>query len=122
MSKRWRSLRVTDAFRAFVLDQLAELGDVTPRSMFGGVGLYSRGVFFAILAQDQLYFKTDDRSRRDYTRARMPAFRPYRGRSTSKNPASTSYFAVPLSVLEDPNELTAWARKAVAAGARARRA
>ena len=132
MSKSWRSLRVTDAFRAFVLDQLAELGDVTPRSMFGGVGLYCRGVFFAILAHDRLYFKTDDRSRRDYTRARMPAFRPYRGRSArnsstskssaSKSPASKSYFAVPLSVLEDPNELTVWARKAVAAGSRARRA
>jgi DNA transformation protein len=112
-----RSLRVTDAFRAFALDQLAELGDVTPRSMFGGVGLYYEGVFFGILARDQLYFKTDDRNRRDYTRARMPAFQPYLDRPER----STSYFAVPLSVLESPEELTVWARKAIAAAARMKR-
>jgi DNA transformation protein len=61
MSKRrLRPLRVSDGFRTFVLDQLEAIGDVTPKAMFGGVGLYSRGVFFGILAADVLYLKTDD--------------------------------------------------------------
>ena len=51
--------------RAFVLDQLDELGDVVPRAMFGGVGLYCRGVFFGIMARDVLYLKVDDRNRAD---------------------------------------------------------
>ena len=39
------SLGSTAAFRAFVIDQLEDLGDVTPRSMFGGVGLYQEYQF-----------------------------------------------------------------------------
>src|SRR2546421_383285 len=64
-----RSLKSTEAFRSFVLDQLEEIGDVTPRSMFGGVGLYHRGVFFGIIARDVLYLKVDEGNRSDYTRA-----------------------------------------------------
>ena len=37
--KPFRSLHTSPGFTAFVLDQLAGLGDVTTRSMFGGVGL-----------------------------------------------------------------------------------
>ena len=58
-----RSLKVSDTFKAFVLDQLEELGDVTPKSMFGGVGLYHRGVFFGIIARDTLYLKVGDANR-----------------------------------------------------------
>ena len=64
--KAFRSLKVSDAFRSFVINQLEELGDVTPRPMFGGVGLYHRGVFFAIMAGDVLYLKVGDWNRADY--------------------------------------------------------
>jgi DNA transformation protein len=107
-----RSLKATPAFRTFVLDQLEELGDVTSRSMFGGVGLYCRGLFFGIIARDTLYFKVDDRNRSDYERAGTKAFRPY-----SDRPGTMRYYAVPLDVLESAPELTSWARKAVAGGA-----
>ena len=39
--------------------------------MFGGVGLYHRGVFFGIIAGDTLYLKVDDTSRREYESAGM---------------------------------------------------
>jgi DNA transformation protein len=108
-----RSLKATPAFRAFVLDQLEELGDVTSRSMFGGVGLYCRGLFFGIIARDTLYLKVDDRNRRDYERAGMKPFKPYADR-----PGTMRYYAVPLDVLESAPELISWARKAVAAAER----
>jgi DNA transformation protein and related proteins len=107
---RLRSLKVSDGFKSFVLDQLGELGDVTPRSMFGGVGLYQRGVFFGILARDTLYMKVDDRNRREYEDAGMKAFKPYPGRG-----GTMRYYSVPLEVLESPIELAEWARKSVAA-------
>lgn len=107
-SRRLRSLKVTDAFRTFVLDQLDGLDDVVPRAMFGGVGLYCRGVFFGILASDVLYLKVDDTNRRDYEHAGMTAFTPFPDR-----PGSMSYFSVPLDVLENASELTEWARKSV---------
>lgn len=104
-----RSLKVSDAFKAFVIDQLSPLGDVVPRSMFGGVGLYCRGVFFGIMARDVLYLKVDHRNVADYTRAKMTPFKPYNNR-----PVTMKYYAVPLDVLESGAELVAWARKAVA--------
>ena len=106
-----RSLKVSDGFRSFVLDQLEELGDVTPKSMFGGVGLYHGGVFFGLLARDTLFFKTNDGNRADYRRAGMKAFQPF----LDKPGRSTSYYAVPLEILESPIELAGWARKAIAA-------
>jgi len=107
------SLKVTDAFKAFVLDQLAELEDVAARSMFGGVGLYSKGIFFGIIARDELYFKVDAGNRADYTRARMKAFHPFRDR-----PMSMNYYQVPVHVLESTDDLAAWARKSIAAASR----
>jgi DNA transformation protein len=109
-----RTLRVTDGFRSFVLDQLEELGDVTARAMFGGVGLYHHGRFFGIIARDTLYLKADDGNRPDYERAGMKPFKPYRDR-----PGTMQYYAVPVGVLESPLDLGHWARKAIAAAERA---
>jgi TfoX/Sxy family transcriptional regulator of competence genes len=106
---RLRSLTVSAAFKSFVLDQLEELGDVTPRSMFGGIGLYQRGVFFGILARDTLYLKVGDSNRADYKRAGMKAFKPYADRS-----GTMKYYAVPLEILESPTDLAVWAGKAIA--------
>lgn len=111
--RRRSPLGVSDSFRSFVLDQLDELGDVTPRSMFGGVGLYRRGVFFGILARDVLYLKVDEENRGDYERAGMAPFKPYRDR-----PGTMQYYAVPVDVLESAFELAAWARKSIAAAER----
>jgi len=110
-----RSLRSSSSFEQFVLDQLAELGDVTTRKMFGGIGVYCDGVFFAIIARDALYLKVDDLTRGHYQRAGLQPFAPFPDR-----PASTGYYAVPLDVLESGLELTRWAREAVKAAVRAR--
>ena len=105
-------LQVTGAFKTFVLDQLEDFG-VTPRAMFGGVGLYHEGVFFGIIAGDVLYLKVDDRNRPDYEAAGMRPFKPYPHRS-----GTMQYYSVPLNVLESALELTAWTRKAVDAARR----
>jgi DNA transformation protein len=105
---------VTPAFRQFVLDQLAELGDVAARSMFGGAGLYAGGIFFGIISRDVLYLKVDAATRGAYERAGMRPFRPYADR-----PTTMQYFAVPAGVLESAPELTRWAKTAVQVAQRA---
>ena len=112
-AKKLRSLKVSDGFKRFALDQLEELGDVTAKAMFGGVGLYHAGVFFGLLARDTLYLKVDDSNRPDFEAAGMAAFKPYAGRG-----GTMKYYSVPLEVLESAPELAVWARKAVRAGAR----
>lgn len=111
--KKAGRLAVTSSFRQFVLDQLADVEGVTARSMFGGVGLYCRGVFFGILAGDVLYLKVDETTRPDYERAGMHAFKPYPHRS-----GTMQYYAVPLVVLESAGELARWAAKAIAVARR----
>src|SRR5262245_24738425 len=58
-TKDRRSLRVSDGFRSFVLDQLEPLGSIVAKAMFGGVGLYCDNAFFGIIARDVLYLKVD---------------------------------------------------------------
>ncbi len=105
-----RSLANSSSFRDFVLDQLSGLGDVTARSMFGGIGLYCGDVFFGIIARDRLYLKVNDSNRRDYEEAGTPAFRPYPDR-----PGTMKYYQVPTGVLESAPDLVRWAKKAVSA-------
>jgi DNA transformation protein and related proteins len=110
-----RSLASSRGFVAFVLDQLAELGGVTSRAMFGGTGLYRGDLFFGIVARDVLYLKADDRTRPAFERAGSQPFKPY-----SDRPATMQYYEVPLAVLEDAGDLRRWAKEAVGAAGRAR--
>ena len=110
-----RSLRVSEPFKAFVLDQLAELG-VRPRPMFGGVGLYHEDLFFGILAADTLYLKVDQQTKADYEAAGARPFQPYADRTGTMH-----YYEVPLSVLECAPDLARWARKAIGVAERMRR-
>lgn len=108
-----RTLRVSGGFKAFVLDQLADVG-VAGRAMFGGVGLYHDNLFFGIIAGDVLYLKVDDVNRPDYEAAGSLPFRPYPDRA-----GTMEYFAVPVEILESAPGLARWAAKAIAVAGRA---
>ena len=93
-------------FKDFVLDQLDGIGSLRVRGMFGGFGLYSGEAFFAIVMKGRLYFKTDAGTRAAYVERGMKPFRPNAKQSL------TSYYEVPLEIIEDAAQLTAWARAA----------
>ena len=101
---------------ATLVERLAPLGEVRPKAMFGGWGLYADGVFFAIVADDILFLKVDDGNRADYEKAAMAPFRPWPDKATTM-----SYWTVPDDVEADPGRLVAWARKAREAQLRAKR-
>jgi DNA transformation protein and related proteins len=109
-----KSLASSSGFEAFAIDQLSELGEVVPRKMFGGVGLYCDGLFFGLIARDQLYLKVDDQTRAFFEAAGSTPFRPYDDR-----PVTMQYYAVPVDVLESAPELRGWARRALGAASRA---
>jgi DNA transformation protein len=103
-------MAVKDHYLQWVLEQLSGAGRISSRRMFGAVGLYRDGVFFAIISGDTLYFKVDDATRRNYEKRGMSQFRPYRDRPL----VSMNYYEVPADVLEDPDECVEWALRAVA--------
>ena len=102
---------VSSNYLGYVREQLAGLGGVSSRRMFGGAGLYCDGFFFALVDNDTLYLRVDDSNRADYTTRGMGQFRPYPDRPQ----LSMSYYETPADVLEDAAELMAWARRSVAA-------
>jgi len=102
---------VSSSFLTFVLEQLAGVRHVSHKRMFGGVGLYSDDVFFAVIDNDTVFFKVNDDTRPRYEKRRMPPFAPIPGK-----PPMRGYYQVPPAVLEDADELAAWANDAVLAG------
>ena len=102
------AVAVSDDFREFVLEQLGRVAPIDWKRMFGGVGLYADGTFFALIDDDIVYFKVGDLNRPDFEAAGARAFRPY-----GDGRASMKYYELPVGVLEDVDALRVWTRKAV---------
>jgi DNA transformation protein len=101
---------VSKDFLLFVTEQLSSLSGVKSRRMFGGIGLYSDELFFALIDDDTLYFKVNDSNRSEYEQRGSKPFCPF----PDKAEFSMSYYDVPADLLDDADELGRWARKSVA--------
>jgi DNA transformation protein and related proteins len=107
---------VTSTFKTFVLEQLGRgIRGVRGKSMFGGVGIYAGEHFFALIADDTLYFKVDDSNRTDFETRGMGPFRPF-----GEGGEVMQYYRVPDDLLEEAEELCAWAEKAISVARRAK--
>jgi DNA transformation protein len=103
-------MAVQAQYLAWVLEQLGGLERVNTRRMFGGVGLYSNELFFGLIDDDTLFFKTDESNAAEYQARHMPRFMP-----PSDRPASPmGYHQVPADIIEEGETLVAWARRSVA--------
>ena len=100
---------VQDQYLAFILGQLAGLGSLRSNRMFGAIGLYSREIFFGLIDDDTLFFKTDESNIAPYRERNMRRFMPFPDRPE----AVLGYHQVPADVIEDAEQLVNWARKAV---------
>lgn len=98
-----------DTFRDYVVEQLNGVQGVVARSMFGGYGLFRDQVFFGVIHQGRLYFKTDAQSEVAYRERGMDYFHP------GPRMYLKHHFEVPPDVLEDAEQLAVWARRALAA-------
>ena len=76
--------------------------------MFGGLGLYADGLFFALIDNDRLYFKVSELNQADYEAAGMEPFVPWPGA------APMGYWELPKGILENPKELQVWVDKSLA--------
>src|SRR6185503_21375363 len=90
--------------------QLDAVPRVVTKRMFGGIGIYSDGVFFAVIDNDTLFFKVDDALAKRYRDKGMPPFAPIPGAKPMMG-----YYQVPPDVLEDGAALGKWARDSIAA-------
>ncbi len=107
---------VSREFREYVLEQLGRVAPVTARAMFGAVGIYSGGLFFALIDDDAVYLKVDDTNRPGFEAAGMGPFRPYGDESHVMQ-----YYELPAELLEDPDRLRPWMHGALDVARRKRR-
>jgi DNA transformation protein len=103
-------------FVEYLLEQLAPLGEVSAKAMFGGWGIFRDGRMFALVAAETLYFKVDDTSRADFEREKL---RPFRYERRARGEAVLPYYEAPAAALDDRERLCAWAGKGLEAAARA---
>lgn len=102
------------SYRAQIEGLLDQVVSISTKAMFGGVGIYSDSLFFALIAEDKLYFKVSDLNRADYEEAGMGPFFPF------DSPTPMHYWEVPGSVLSSPDELRVWVEKALAVASAAK--
>jgi DNA transformation protein and related proteins len=101
-----------------VLDLLSGLGPVRARSMMGGHTIHCGALPVALIFDDRLYLKTDDATREAFEAAGGEAFTyELRGKVVAM-----SYWSPPDGALDGPEAMLPWARLALEASARSRRA
>jgi DNA transformation protein and related proteins len=101
-------------FADYVVEQMAGFGAVEAKTMFGGFGIYRLGLMFALIMDDQLYFKVDAVSGDAFhARGLRPFTYEARGKASSLN-----YYEAPPEVFDEPAEMAEWAREAYACAVR----
>jgi DNA transformation protein len=115
----WRKFTMAKKgeFIEYLLEQMQDIGQVNARAMFGGHGIYHDGIMFALIADDVLYLKTDEVNRPEFEARNLPPFLY----ECKDKVISMSYNEAPGEVLDDPDEMTYWARSAIEASRRAAR-
>ena len=102
--------------RDFLIDLFADFGPVTIRRMFSGYGISADGINFALALRAGLYFRADETT--------IPQFeaegsQPFSYQTRTKNVTVNSYWQLPARLFDDSEELSVWARAALAAAQRA---
>jgi DNA transformation protein len=106
-----------DPYHEYVRELLAPLGPVTIKRMFGGAGVMVHDVMFALIARDQLYLKVDDALK---AALEEEGSEPFRYEKKTGEVAVMAYYAMPDAAADDPEEASAWARRALDVALKAR--
>ena len=105
----------SETFADFLREQLAPLGGVSLRRMFGKTGVFCDGVMLAMVSENTLYFRVDDQNRATFKEAE--AFPPLNYAKKGQT-IDLAFWRAPERLFDEPDELMAWARTALAAAHR----
>src|SRR5882672_2824517 len=102
--------------RDFLIDLFAGFGPVTIRRMFSGFGISADGTNFALALRGGLYLRADEQT---IPRFEAEGAKPFQYQTRARTVTVGSYWQLPERLYDDPEELTVWARAALAAAQRA---
>lgn len=101
-----------------IREMFDSLGDVTIKRMFGGKGIYHKGVILALEVSGEILLKADAESAPLFAEAGATQW-VYEGKARSK-PVAMPYWSVPDEAIDDPEEMARWVRLAWEAALRAK--
>jgi len=101
-------------FATHIVDLLESFGPCESRRMFGGFGIFHRGLMFGLIADGNFYLKADDQSRGLFETEGSAAFSYYKQSKEYR----LSYYLAPEAFFEDPEACLQWARTAFDAALR----
>jgi DNA transformation protein len=105
----------SDGFAEFLRDQLAPLGRITMRRMFGKTGVFCDGFMLGMVRDNTLYFRVDDDNRAAFKEAESFPPLDYQKKGGT---IDLSFWRAPERLFEEPDELVVWALAALAAARR----
>ena len=105
----------SDTFAEFLREQLAPLGPIALRRMFGKTGVFCDGVMLGMVTDNTLYFRVDEANRATFKEA--AAFPPLNYRKKGST-IDLAFWRVPERLFDDPDELVRWAGLALEAARR----
>ncbi|CAN5912723.1 hypothetical protein BH11PSE3_BH11PSE3_39770 [soil metagenome] len=106
---------VSNSFAEFLREQLAPLGHIAVRRMFGKSGVFCNGLMLGMVTDDTLYVRVDDQNRATFAEARSAPPLSYVKKGAT---IDLSFWRVPERLLDEPEELVLWAGAALAAARR----
>jgi DNA transformation protein len=110
-------MAISDEYMDYLKDLLAWLPQLRIKRMFGGAGLYSDELFFAIAGDGDLYLKADSESVEFYKQGGGEQFvYESKGKVSRMN-----FWSVPADIQEDPEQLRHWVGMALDTALRARK-
>ncbi len=105
-------MAVSTQFKAFIGEHLTGLGAISTRHMFGGAGVYCRGVMFALIADDVLYMKVSEAMKAELAPLGCGPFMVDFGKGDEPRPMN-GYWEIPQSAMDDPGEACEWGQGAL---------
>ena len=105
----------SDSFVEFLREQLAPVGRITVRRMFGKTGVFCDGFMLGMVRNNTLYFRVDDDNRAVFKEAE--SFPPLNYEKKGGT-IDLSFWRAPERLFDEPDELVTWARAALAAARR----
>jgi len=105
----------SESFAEFLREQLAPLGRITMRRMFGKTGIFCDGFMLGMVRDNTLYLRVDDDNRAAFKEAE--SFPPLNYEKKGGT-IDLSFWRTPERLFDEPDEFVTWGRAALAAARR----
>ena len=101
----------------YLKEVFEQFGPIQLRRMFGGYGIFHKGLMFGLVADDVLYLKADETISPYFQERGLDQFEYEKNERTIK----MSFYMAPEDIFDDPEEAKCWATRSYEAAVRSKK-